>query len=189
MGKLRYGLAQFNQGEGGTPDVHYIQSDEAALNNTTIQHIYTLTSGLSTSPFNLFTTTDEYYQELSETFKETGGVALFTDQTRTLLSNLAEPNKEAVIASGSKVSDPELKISLEQYANANQDAVVHKYTFTNTSKTETKTVHPMKRVDTKLNDNDQVPVYSRGAGEGIYIKTPQDPNNLKKRKLSFRLLH
>ncbi|MGX4687032.1 MucBP domain-containing protein [Vagococcus sp. JNUCC 83] len=182
VGKLRYGLSRFLSYEGGTPDVHYIQSDEAALNNTTIQHIYTSSSGVATSPFNLIGTTDEYLIDggSSGNFKAEGGVALFNDSTRTLLSNLAEPNKEAVIASGSKLSDTDLKISLEQYANANQDAVVHKYTFTNTSKTETKTVYPMKRVDTKLNDNDQVPVYSRGAGQGIYIKTPQDPNNLKK---------
>ncbi|MGY3745648.1 MucBP domain-containing protein [Vagococcus salmoninarum] len=78
----------------------------------------------------------------------------------------------AIVAEGSKAESDDFKIKLEMTPDANNTRVYHTFTIENIS-SETKTIYPVKQVDTMLANNDTVPVYARGDNTGMYIETAE----------------
>ncbi|MBP1039451.1 DUF5011 domain-containing protein [Vagococcus sp. BWB3-3] len=171
-GKLRYGISEGRVQTGtkvgvGIPNVEYMEN--ASIN---IRHVFDYREGatinyrLRTTPaFNIIETEDEYTFDYGLPLQQSG-MASFTN------SQLVGANE--VVGTGSKYKDDKMAIKVNMKANAQQTAVSHIYTITNND-SKTRTVYPIKYVDTQLNMNDYVPVYSRGAGEGLYIESSANP--------------
>ncbi|WP_314062832.1 MucBP domain-containing protein [uncultured Vagococcus sp.] len=171
VGKLRYGLSDGTEVARNTftavPNVEYMEDE-----TTNIKHLFdykivenqtpTPRYNLSSTPaFNIVETNTEY---IGVTTNRNGGMADFDDVSRV-------GNK--ILATGKKLSNDDFLLSVSMEANENQTAVRHEYKIKNTSLTE-KTIYPLKKVDTQLNMNDEVPIYSRGKNKGVYIESPED---------------
>lgn len=193
--------------QSGVPDVNYVvpkymdntQNPPVEIPEKIIRHLYsgklkeinTIGStyiGTSSIPLTIIQNPEQYpraYPLAAEDFGSGSGGLVYIDQSsvkKTNLSGIAtgDDKKDILItADGFLKTDADLKVKFGQYANEQQSAVHHYYTITNTSKTETKTIYPMKEVDTELNGYDDVPVYSRGVNKGVYIEAPYSPYNTK----------
>lgn len=173
-GKLRYGISEGRVQTGtkvgvGIPNVEYMENM-----SKNIRHIFDYRAGatvnhrLRTTPaFNLIETEDEYNFDYGLPLQQSG-MASFSQ------SQLVGTNE--VVGVGSKYKDDKLAITVNMKANVQQTAVSHVYTVTNKD-SKTRTVYPIKYVDTQLNMNDYVPVYSRGEGKGLYIESSANPGN------------
>lgn len=171
VGKLRYGLSVGPQVATNTftavPNVEYMEDE-----TTNIKHLfdYKITNptpryNLSSTPaFNIVENNTEY---IGVTTNRNGGMADFDDVSRV-------GNK--IQATGKKLSNDDFLLSVSMEANENQTAVRHEFKIKNKSLTE-KTIYPLKKVDTQLFMNDDVPIYSRGENKGVYIESPEDVSN------------
>lgn len=171
-GKLKYGFTPNDALNNSTPNVEYV----ADLKNPTevIRHLYDWRAYTfegnpssdpskekhainSTVPFNIIETQAEY-----DASRMNAGVA-------TIKNVGIGGDAKEIVGTGSKTNDSGLELSVSMKSNSNDSAVSHIYTITNNTGMD-KTIYPHKSVDTQLNYDDFVPVYSRGKGEGLYIE-------------------
>lgn len=175
VGKLRYGLSDGTQVGAGkftaVPNVEYMEDD-----STNIKHLFDYsTKGETINPrYNLnSTTTFSIIENNSEYIvnptnnRGLGGLATFDDISRV---------GNQIQATGKKLTNDDFIISLKMEANDAQTAVRHEYTIENNTASE-KTIYPLKKVDTQLFMDDDVPVFSRGPHKGVYIESPEDEKN------------
>lgn len=171
-GKLRYGIAEGRVASGTKKGVGIANVEYMENKTTNIRHIFdyrvnaaNINHNLRSTPaFNIIETKNEY--NFYSKPLEGAGVASFTE------SKLVGTNE--VMATGSKMTDKKMAISVSMKANDQQTAVSHIYTITNNDTTK-RTIYPIKAVDTQLNMDDYVPIYSRGPGKGVYIESNENP--------------
>ncbi|WP_201729966.1 isopeptide-forming domain-containing fimbrial protein [Carnobacterium maltaromaticum] len=63
---------------------------------------------------------------------------------------------------------PNFNVKMILSPNEKKRAIKHEWIITNISE-EPQTIYPIKQVDTELDSDDKVPIYSRGPGKGVYI--------------------
>lgn len=188
-GKLKYGFTPNRNGTNSTPNVEYVP--DLKKPEEVIRHLYdwraynaygiampsTAESHVigSTVPLNIIENETEYLMG-----RTSAGVVTINDV-------VSGGNPKEIIGTGGKSTDSGLAVSASMKANNDNTAVEHVYTITNNTGV-TKVIYPHKSVDTQLNYDDYVPVYSRGKGKGIYIegKLPEDVPNRPDYK-SYRL--
>ncbi|MBP1039452.1 MucBP domain-containing protein [Vagococcus sp. BWB3-3] len=166
-GRLVYGYSVSLAGEP-IPNVEYLTKD-----GNRIAHIFrTGTDGIlggSNIPLNLIETDFEY--TLDSENKPTPN-PIQGDKAGAVSLAQTGINGKLISAQGAKKSDPSWKVDLDMEANARNSAVLHTFTITNDSD-ESRTVYPIKFVDTELNNFDKVPIMSRGPNKGLYIESDE----------------
>lgn len=167
-GKLRFGIG-FGQRPTSsieedkirnTPSVQYVQSE-----SNVIDHLYTNRNNGSgtTSPFNIIEELSEYQ---SAGYDATAGKI-------TLPTGGIKKGDRIIVSEGKKIGSNDFLVNITMEADKKNTSVLHTYSITNTSEV-TKTIYPIKQVDTELAMNDDVPIFSRGPHKGLYIESEDE---------------
>jgi uncharacterized repeat protein (TIGR01451 family) len=167
-GRLRFGIG-FGQRPTSnveedrirnTPTVQYVQSE-----SNVIDHLYTNKNNGSgtTSPFNIIEELSEYQ---SAGYDATAGKI-------TLPTGGIKKGDRIIVSEGKKIGSNDFLVNITMEADKKNTSVLHTYSITNTSKV-TKTIYPIKQVDTELAMNDDVPIFSRGPNKGLYIESEDE---------------
>ena len=163
-GRLRFGIGKgtFRGINNDQPNVQYIED------NDIIDHLYIspslteLNNGLvSSSPFNIIENDDEY--KIRPVAMEAAGKVVFPNGG-------TKETDRIVTSEGKKLTNNDFKVRVKMEADSRNTQVLHTYSITNISDVQ-KTIYPSKHVDTELSENDDVPIFSRGPGKGLYIES------------------
>ena len=148
-GKLRFGISK-----PGVPDVHF---------GKTIEHIYGSSGGgnLLTTPGFQFI--DPKYPDEPISIYFQNGIKGTVDGFPAIIAEAKDP-----VSVGSSMMSATIEM-----LRTSPGVVQHRYTLTNVTKGifNQADFYPYKVVDTKLADNDQVPIKSLGEGRGVSIES------------------
>lgn len=148
-GKLRFGISK-----PGVPNVRF---------GKTVDHIYATSSGgeLATTPGFQFI--DPKYPDTPIPIYFKNGIKGTVDGFPAIIAEAEDP-----VSVGSSMMSAKIEM-----LRTKPGVVQHRYTLTNVTKGifNQADFYPYKLVDTKLADNDQVPIKSLGEGRGVSIES------------------
>lgn len=181
---LQYGFSRRGSSSNGyaIPDIQYISKDSRGRESV-INHIYkTSNQSRSTTGFILFYNDnilnnsnrgwnargDQTYYGLNFTAAEESTAAYVNFPVSSIIAKTLPNGTTAIEAS--RTTAQNYLITATMFPDLVSRDIVTVYSVKNLNTTK-QTVYPAKSVDTDLNGNDQVPLYSRGEGKGIFMKT------------------
>jgi len=178
-GNLQYGFSAVDRGlKAGYPDVQLINDDKI------INHIFkngdTPLGLFTTSGMNIFTSSAMIKANWTKSMSTASGfngdnVFGYNFSTSKITSI---PLSNGLTAIKGTFESGGLLVTCTMWPDTKTRNINTTYTITNKNNS-VQTIYPAKGVDTQLNGMDDVPLYSRGVNQGIYMNAERASRNEK----------